>query len=173
MADIDKGAIDVLIHYTWDALDANDILDKIDGRIPIIPLKDEPKFSNTDSTYIIYGYTEDFYPEPREIRHGNFAMRIRSKSVSDLIKVTNFLTRLFENADMSARPINAWLSDFDVDGVKPFSGINFGYTDVTYIEGGVPGDQQGSDNEGVVNIQYCYKISQTIKTYRPKTHTWV
>lgn len=156
----------ILAHYVWELLQNNLDMQTIDGLPPIAPIQDEMRLEGKGLPYLIYGYAENWSGGLREIRNGVFSLRITgSRSFAELGDITTVISRAFEEGDLSAANVNLFSSSFTVDGDKPFVGIRFTSLDTSYIEGGIPADDEGGPIEAVVSIDYRYITLQEVKVF--------
>ena len=153
----------VLRVYTWELLKANIGWTEVNGMIPIVPLGDEPRLSDSGKSYIIYGYAEQAPGSTKEVRTGSLTYRIIARTFAELGEITNVITAGFEELDRSAHRVNLWSSNYSGGA---FIGIRFGTLEVTYIEGGEPADQEGGPVDGLLNIEYSYIIERNVKQYQ-------
>lgn len=137
--------------YAWEVLKANTDLAEIDGYVPIIALEDEPKVSDAQKTYLIYGYSENNDPRLYELKRGTVSFRIKARLFGELGQITNALSRAFENCDISAYQVNQWASS---NPDKIFKNIRFTSIEVVYVEGGSPEDSEGGPTDAVLNVAY-------------------
>ena len=146
----------ILRMYAWETLQVNGQLQLINGKVPIIPLEDEPDLADSHMSYIIYGYSENNDARIPEMRRGSLVFRIKARSFGELAVITNVLTRAFEGLDIAAHRINTWKTKDEYANV--FKDINFKTTEAIYVEGGYPEDSEGGPLIGVVHIVYTVVI---------------
>jgi len=141
----------ILALYTWEVLKLNTSLEKIGNLVPIIPLEDEPKFSDSGKTYLIYGYAENENPGNHEIKRGVFSLRVVGKTFGEVGQITNVLSRAFEDEDATAENVNIWSTENDV-----LHGIRFTSICTSYLDGGDAADSEGGNEEAIISISYSY-----------------
>ena len=146
----------ILRLYAWDVLQANGLLEEINGLIPIIPLEDEPQIADAQKTYIIYGYGENDDPRMPEMRRGSMVFNIKARRFGELGPITNVLTRAFEGLDIPAARINYWKGKNA--NASAFANINFKTTSAVYVEGGYPEESEGGPLMGMVHITYSVTV---------------
>jgi len=146
----------ILRLYAWDVLQANGLLETINGLIPIIPLEDEPQVADAQMSYIIYGYGENNDARIPEIRRGSMVFRIKARRFGELGPINNALTRAFQGQDIPAARINQWKAKNS--NAAAFANISFKTTESVYVEGGYPEDAEGGPLIGIVHITYSVTI---------------
>lgn len=171
----------ILRLYVWNLLVQNMGMEKVavpnsdggtDLLIPVIPVSDEPKLSDSGKSYIIYGFAESESRPLTEHHTGTFTMRILARNFAEFSQISNIVSKAFESDTDSAMSVNAWSSDFEQNEVKPFIGIRFTALNTTYIEGADPTPREGDRIEGLVNVRYRYIMNLPLKTYQT-TGQWV
>lgn len=100
----------------WEALKNAKLLDPQDyyadgisePLIPIIPSQQIPEFNNLlpGKTYITYDIIQKNYGVQWWISEESMTMQIVSRSNSQILAISNFLTDLFRRYELSARDIN-------------------------------------------------------------------
>jgi|SRR6478752_10111545 len=161
MMDNNIGPVNLLTLYIWEALKANLNWTTVNGLIPILPIQDVPKISDSGKNHIVFGFSENYENGVPQIRYGNLALRIIAKK-EDMGAITTTISRLFETGDEAAANVNWWTTNYPSGALV---GIRFTNTQCTYIDSTEASETEGGPVDGVVNISYRYVTSQTVKTY--------
>jgi len=145
--------------YAWAVLKANmpDVWTetKYGGLVPIVPLAEEPDLAEFSGPKIVYEYTIlDSSMEPYRGR-GSFSMAVMDTNFRRLTETLNILEVAFGRVDESARDINAFI---DSPGNPLANMIGFGYTAVSFVDGGTPEETEGGNQIGVINIRFDYFV---------------
>lgn len=155
--------------YVWGLLQNNLGWTQVGGRIPVIPLGEEPQISDTGKNYVVYGWAEQSaLPTLKQIKRGTFSLRIVANTISELSEIINTITLAFQDCDEAVENVNRWSSDFAND---QFVGIRFTYLEASYVDGGNPEITEGGTVEGLVSIEYNYITQQKVKLYA-SNGTW-
>lgn len=158
----------ILRLYTWDLLKNNTDIELVNGLVPIVPLEDEPRLSQSGKPYLIYGFSESNNVKDYPIKSGHLSFRVVTYTLSDMAEYLNVLSRAFEHGDQSAYHVNLFSSAVN-NGL--FVGLKFTYIFVTYLESPTPAETEGGQLEGVINLEFNYLSHSTVKQYQP-TGVW-
>src|SRR6478735_4801115 len=160
--------VNLLVLYSWEALKNNTSMQLINGLIPIAALTDEPRLSDSDQPYLVYGYSEQNQGEYVGICTGYLSFRISARTMAQMTEIITALAESFQWGADSAVPVNAWTSkNPDLIGIR-FTAIN-----TTYIEGGEPSEQEGGPLYGLISIRYDYVSHRQQKQFDEATGTWL
>lgn len=141
--------------YAWEILRDKDVLSLINGKVPLIPLEDQPEVSDAGANYIIYGYSEGDLGNSDLIRQGVVAFRVIARNSNELAEITSILSRAFENSDIATEGVNIFSSNFANDALV---GIRFTHIKASYIESADPAVTESGPVQGTVAIAYqCVK----------------
>jgi hypothetical protein len=156
-------AVHVLRTYAWEALESNNVLSRIKGKVPIIPIEDEPNISDEGKAYIVYGFSESINGKLWQEVSGQMIFRVTSPTFAEFGHILNIVSRTFEDSDLAVPSINEWSTNYP-DGV--LHGIRFTRTELSFIESPDAPDEEGGNINGIVNIGYSYVTHQVIKRYK-------
>ena len=152
----------LLVMYAWELLKANTDMVTINGLAPIGAVDDEPRLSEADAAYLIYGYSEQFSEGLRLKRRGILSLRVSARTVAEMNGILTVIGRTFENGDISAANVNLWSST-----IPELIGIRFTTLDTTYIDGGSSSGDDGGPVYGLVNVRYEYvRADGNLKEFR-------
>jgi hypothetical protein len=161
----------LLRDYIWQVLKQNTDMKEsdYDGKVPIVPLAEEPELTQYSKPYIVYGYAEAPSIDLPDAEAGSMSFIVYSKNFRELSKIIKVISRTFARQDQSAYDVNRYTS------TKPqFIGLRFGYINVGFVEGGSPETTEGGRQSAGVNIRYEYYVDYNIKTtYNPLSGQWV
>lgn len=130
------------------------------GLDPFVPLSEEPKLTQYDDPYIVYGYVLSGTNELPEAQTGALSMVIYSTDFGEITKVINIIVAALGRDDESARDVNEFSSAVTgVGEARPFVGIRFTNIRLNFVEGGSPEDTEGGRMSGLVNVGFDYVIS--------------
>ena len=159
----------LLIDYAYAVLNANDPetwdKTKYDNLIPIIPLNEEPEFSEFDGPRIIYEYSLQARGSAYYRGRGSVTFAIRDHNYRRLTRAMNILDESLGREDESARDVNEFadlLANRPVNPV-PFN-ISFGHIGISFAESGTPEEEEGGMMVGVVNVSFDYFTEYSINT---------
>lgn len=139
--------------YAWEVLKANTTLRETnyEGRVPIVPLAEEPDIKKYAKPYVVYAYSEQAPVALSARQIGNMAFVVNALSVSELARIVNVLARTFERADDSARDVNEFTST-----IPTFLGLRFGTIEIALVDVDEPEESEGGVMQGIVNVRYEY-----------------
>ena len=153
----------LLRSYAWAVLKANDSVlwneSLYDGMVPIVPLNEEPDIVGFGRPYIVYGYALDSTGSLHARKSGSLTFALYDTNFRRLTDTLNTLQTAFERQDESADDINHYTSL-----IPGFIGINFGYTSVSFIEGGSPEETEGGVQSALINIAFEYYVDFDVVT---------
>lgn len=139
--------------YLWDILREEEALELVSGKVPIIPLEDEPELSDAGKSYAIYGYAENESLDVDAIRRGTFAFRVIATNTGQLDRIQAIVGRAFEDCDIATEGLNRFSTQF---GTGELVGIRFTYAKTAYIANAEPSENESGPVEGVITISYSY-----------------
>lgn len=142
----------ILRLYTWDVLSHADALTLVNGKVPIIPLEDEPELSDAGKPYAVYGYSENDGGRLEQIRQGVFALRVISQSTGDLDRIISIVSRAFESTDIATEALNRFTDAHSAD----LEGIRFTFARTSFVESADPAETEGGPVEATITISYRY-----------------
>jgi hypothetical protein len=142
----------ILRLYVWQILQEADALDEINGKVPLIPLEDEPELSDAGMNYIIYGYSENEIANRENIRQGVCAFRVIAQNSNDLSRITAIISRAFENQDIATEAVNIFSTGYG----SALHGLRFTAVKTLYVESATPSDTEGGPVDGAVTLAYRY-----------------
>lgn len=153
----------LLRSYAWAVLKANDSElwneQNYDGLVPIVPLNEEPEIVEFGRPYLVYGYAIDSTGSLYARKSGSLTFAIYDTNFRRLTDTLNILQTAFERQDESATDINNYTSL-----IPGFVGINFGYTSVSFAEGGSPEESEGGNQSALINIAFEYYTDYDVVT---------
>lgn len=140
--------------YCWEILQQETGMSKINSLVPILPVEDEPKVSESGMTYAIYGYAEnESAGDNNQIRYGTFSLRVIGKTYAELTQLINVISLAFESTDIATEALNRFSSRYPGAALE---GIRFTFAKTSYIEGGEAAETEGGPVDGIVNVSYRY-----------------
>lgn len=139
--------------YLWEILRENEALELVSGKVPIIPLEDEPELSDAGKPYAIYGYSENEAIGIDAIRRGTFAFRVIATTSGQLDRIQSIVGRAFEDCDIATEGLNRFSTQF---GTGELVGIRFTYAKTSYVMSAEPSETEAGPVEGVITIAYSY-----------------
>lgn len=150
--------------YAWGVLKRNmaDVWDsdKYGGLVPIVPLAEEPDLAEFPGPKIVYEYSlQNNGPEAMYRGRGTLSLAVLDTNFRRLTETLNILEVAFGRFDESARDINAYLETTPLTGQ-----VGFGYTQVTFVDGGTPETTEGGNQIGVINIRFDYFVDYEVVT---------
>lgn len=161
----------VLIDYAYAVLNANDptVWDKTkyEGLIPIIPLNEEPEFSEFPGPRIIYEYAMAARGSAVYRGRGSVTFAIRDNNFRRLTRAMNILGESFNREDESARDVNHFVHSLATRPLNPVPfNVSFGHISVSFQESGTPEEEEGGMMTGVVSIVFDYFTEYNLN-FRP------
>ena len=155
--------------FAWEVLKRNvpDVwdADKYGGLVPIVPLAEEPDLAEFSGPKIVYEYTLlDAGTEALFRGRGTLSMAVLDTNFRRLTRTLNILEAAFNRYDESARDINMYLDETPLSGM-----VGFGYTQVSFVDGGTPERNEGGNQIGVINIRFDYFVDYDIILPDPDT----
>lgn len=134
--------------------------DNYGNLVPIVPLAEEPDLAEFSGPKIVYEYTIlATGPDDPFRGRGSFSMAVMDTNFRRLTTTLNILESAFNRYDESARDINAYLE------TTPLAGqVGFGYTEVSFVDGGAPESSEGGNQTGVINIRFDFFVDYEIVT---------
>lgn len=147
--------------YAWEVLKRNTSMKEsdYDGMIPIVPLAEEPEILTFGKPYMVYGYALNSSDSLYARKSGSMTFAIYNPNFRELTKILAVLTTAFERQDDAARDVNRWSST-----IPQFVGINFGYINIGFVEGGTPEDTEGGAQSALINIRFEYYVDYDVVT---------
>jgi hypothetical protein len=139
--------------YLWQILLEAEALTLINGKIPVIPLEDEPELSDAGKSYIIYGYAENEATIVDEIRRGTFAARVIARNTNELDRIISIISRAFESPNIATEGLNRFSTAYANDALI---GIRFTYAKTGHTEGFNASPAESGPVEGMLTITYRY-----------------
>ena len=151
--------------YAWAVLKANDPTTwneaRYGGKIPIVPLGEEPDIEQYDGPTIVYEYGETHTQGTMYMRgRGTMSFGIHDTTFRRLARTTNVLKEALGRFDDSARDINAYLQARGT----PWNEISFGYVSLVYVDGGTPAIAEGGSMMAIVAIDFDYFVDYDVIT---------
>lgn len=143
----------ILRLYIWEILKLNTSMTTVNGLVPIVPIEDEPKLSDSGKAYIIYGYADSEANRNDHIRRGVFSARISAPTFAQIGQISNVIASAFESRDVATESVNLWSSQYPGGALI---GIRFTELITTYVEGGEAPETEGGPVDAVVNISYRF-----------------
>lgn len=143
----------ILRLYLWEILREAEALALVNGKIPLIPLEDEPELSDAGKSYIIYGYAENESATLEEIRRGTFAIRVIAVNTNELDRIISIASRAFESSDVATEAVNRFSSAFTG---KALEGIRFTQVKAAHVEGFNAAPAESGPVEGMLTVSYRY-----------------
>jgi hypothetical protein len=164
----------IIRSYAWKLLNNNQPFDwttsNYGGKIPIVPLSEEPDISEYSWPYIIYGYAYDPNNRLYARKTGSMTFAIYDQDNRRLGRTMNTLVTAFEREDEAARDVNRYtdmLRDGTVAGSQQnsgFQGLTFGYISMNYVESGVPEETEGGRQSALISLRYEYHVDYDVTT---------
>lgn len=149
--------IDLRIHpgnlvrlFAWEVLEANGLMKPLGGRLPIVPLSEEPELKDYSDPYIVYGYAVDASRDLYAHQSGVVSFVVYSNTVSEVNSITNLLNEVFKRGDETARAVNNFTTE------KGYIGIRFTTFYVGAIDNPEPRTQEGGRINAAVSISFSY-----------------
>ncbi len=173
MTDSVVSPIYALRFYAWELLKRNmdDVWDEDNygGMIPIVPLAEEADLAEFSGPKIVYEYTVLDTGSQSYRGRGSFSMAVLDTNFRRLTETLNVLEAGFGRLDESARDINAFLNggynSTLVASPNILKGqVAFGYTNVSFVDGGTPETSEGGNQVGVINIRFDYFVDYNVVT---------
>lgn len=155
-------AVYLLRAYTWALLQANTRMKAADygGRVPIVPVEEEPELTKYDKPYIIYGFSNVPTEPGRHFkRRGSMTFVVYSTGFEEITEIINILQTAFEREDDAARDVNNFTARTPL-----FHGIRFGTISLGFMEGAVPEETEGGRQSALLNIRYEYYVDYEVTT---------
>lgn len=149
--------------YAWDLLQANmgDVwsADHYGGRVPLVPVAEDPEFSDYDWPHIVYGYADNSSGRAYEVKTGAVTMAVYDTDFRRLTQTMNILSAAFERQDEAARDLNNYTQKNPA-----FHGIRFGTVELGFVDGGSPEQTEGGRQSALINIRYLYFVDYNVVT---------
>lgn len=149
--------------YAWQVLKRNmsEVWDedKYGGLVPIVPLAEEADISEFSGPKIVYEYTILPTPDTPFRGRGSMSFAVMDTNFRRLTTSLNILEKAFGRFDESARDINKYLVETPLVGQ-----LAFGYTEVSFVDGGTPESTEGGNQIGVLNIRFDYFVDYAVIT---------
>lgn len=153
----------LLRSYAWQVLKTNlpDVWDEKNygGKVPIVPLGEEPELSDYSGPHIVYGYSDEASGDLSEREVGSLSFAVYDQNFRRLTRTMRVLKSAFDRKDESARDVNNYTSQ-----IPSFVGLRFGYISLSFLEGGSPETSEGGNMSALITIRYEYYSSQTVAT---------
>lgn len=153
----------LLRSYIWQVLKANlpEAWDESNygGKIPIVPLGEEPELSKYSGPHIVYGYTNEASGPIAARESGSVSFAVYDQNFRRLGRTMNVLKRAFDRYDETARDVNNYTSH-----IPEFVGIRFGSISLSYLEGGSPEENEGGNMSALMTVRYEYYSTQEVVT---------
>jgi hypothetical protein len=149
--------------YAWEVLRRNMPTvwdtDNYGGLVPIVPLAEEADLAEFSGPKIVYEYTMLDQADIPFRGRGSFSMAVMDTNFRRLTQTLNILQAAFGRLDESARDIDAY-----IDTTPLANMVGFGYTAVSFVDGGTPASAEGAEQIGVINIRFDYFLDYNIIT---------
>lgn len=142
----------ILRLYVWQILLEAEALALINGKVPLIPLEDEPELSDAGKNYIIYGYSENEIANVEYMRQGVCAFRVIAQNSNDLSKITSIISRAFESQDIATEAVNIFSTAYG----SALEGLRFTAVKTLYVESANPAASESGPVDGAVTLAYRY-----------------
>jgi hypothetical protein len=149
--------------YMWQVLKANMPTiwdeDKYGGLVPVVPLAEEPDLAEFSGPKIVYEYTILPTPNTPYRGFGSMSFAVSDTNFRRLTHTLNVIEKAFNRFDESARDINGYLATTPLVGQ-----LAFGYTEVSFVDGGTPASNEGGNQIGVINIRFDFFVDYAVVT---------
>lgn len=155
----------ILRRYAWAVLNANDpttwTTAKYGGKMPVVPLIDEPDLAQYSGPRIVYEYTTGTTGSTYYRNRASMTFAVRDSDYERLTKTLNILQVTFERMDETARDLNDFAASIPGEA---YDGIGFGYVSVGFQDGGTPGENEGGPSTGIISINFDYFVDYAVNT---------
>lgn len=152
--------------YLWAVLKANEPAvwteSQYGGKVPIVPLGEEPELSQYGGPHIIYVHNHS--PNDGARSYGGMTLVIADNNFRHMAKTLNIIKTTLDRSDETATDINNFSSSYTVSGGKPFLGVRFGWVRTTYTEGPEPAETEGGRDSATIDLDYEFYTDYNVIT---------
>lgn len=146
----------IIADYVWALLDINTNMElsHYGGKVPVIPVRQDPVFTDIDKPFLVYAWSENPTRDNYKHRSGQVSLAIYATSNRDITKISNLLVSAFERWDETAEDVNEWKSR--PGKPEAFKKIRFSTFAAGAFDGPTPENTEGGRQSAVVMIRYSY-----------------
>lgn len=161
----ERSAVYALNSYVWKLLEANLDWKKYNGLTPIIPIAQQPEMMESAKSFIVYGSAFHSPGYLYEHKKEAISYMIYCPTATEVNRVANLLTDVFERQDDAAADVNDWLV-VEQSGRGSHRGVYFTSISCTMAERAEdPPEEEGGYAAGLVLIEAKFTVDKPdIKT---------